>query len=129
MRLRYNLKEDFLFYLLVAAYAWLVLSMTYRLWFGGGVNIFATYSAAGDDAARMLVDANYVYWSKTGFLFLSILLFALRLDYRFVVGAGIAFWSGSLLLMFGVKPVLALALLLGLSLVGVQIYRGRVWES
>lgn len=128
MQLRYNLKEGLPFYILVSSYAFLVLSMTFRLWFGDGVNIYASYSSATDPAV-MLVDANYVYWSKTGFLFSTLLLYGLNFDYRFVAGVGMLFWAGSLALMFGATPVLISGLLMGVALVGLQIYRGEVVQK
>ena len=123
--LRYRIQTDWAFYLLVIGYAYLIINMTLRLWFGEGINIFATYSAATTDA-EMLIDANKVYWSKTCFLFLTLLLYALNFDYRFVVGVAAGFWSGSLILMFGTSPVLLAVALLGTALVIQQILRKQL---
>jgi len=35
--MRYSLKTDWLFYLFLVSYAYLILTMTIRLWFGGGI--------------------------------------------------------------------------------------------
>ena len=123
--LRYRIQTDWAFYLLVIGYAYLIINMTLRLWFGEGINIFATYSAATTDA-EMLIDANKVYWSKTCFLFLTLLLYALNFDYRFVVGVAAGFWSGSLILMFGTSPILLAVALLGTALVIQQILRKQL---
>ncbi|MEO1712778.1 MAG: hypothetical protein AAFU60_05525 [Bacteroidota bacterium] len=120
--LRYKLQTDWAFYLLVLGYSYLILNMTVRLWFGEGINIFATYSDA-PTAAEMLVDANKVYWSKTCFLFLTLLLYSLNFDYRFATGIGASFWSGTLILMFGPSPVLLAVGILGMLLVTQQIVR------
>ena len=72
MGLRYRLKSDWLFYLFIAAYAYSITAMTIRLWFGDGVNVFASYSDASVPA-EVIVEANKVYWSKTWFLFGSLL--------------------------------------------------------
>ncbi|MEL6969027.1 MAG: hypothetical protein AAFO02_02565 [Bacteroidota bacterium] len=126
--LRYNIRTDWLFYLLVIGYAYLIVKMTFSLWFGGGVNIFATYSDA-PTAAEMLVDANKVYWSKTCFLFLTIFLYALNFDYRFAAGCAASFWAGSLILMFGVNPVLLAVALVGVALVVQQVVRKQVFSA
>ncbi|MEO0726545.1 MAG: hypothetical protein AAFZ63_18520 [Bacteroidota bacterium] len=126
--LRYNIRTDWLFYLLVIGYAYLIVKMTFSLWFGGGVNIFATYSDA-PTAAEMLIDANKVYWSKTCFLFLTILLYALHFDYRFAAGCAASFWAGSLILMFGVNPVLLAVALVGVALVVQQVVRKQVFSA
>ncbi len=123
--LRYNLRTDWLFYLLVISYAYLILNMTSRLWFGGGINIFASYSTASTPA-DMLVDANKVYWSKTCFLFLTIFLYSLNLDYRFVAGAAASFWAGSLIIMFGPTPVLISVAILGTALITQQVLRKQI---
>ena len=70
-----NIRTDWLFYFLVLGYLYLVASMTVQLWFGDGVNIFASYSTP-TTPAEILLDANKVYWSKTSFLFLTLLLLA-----------------------------------------------------
>ncbi|MCI5043417.1 MAG: hypothetical protein MRY72_01870 [Aquisalinus sp.] len=127
-KLRYGLKAGWLFYFLVISYAYLVGSMTMELWFGGGVNIFASYSNATDPAA-MVVDANKVYWSKTSFLFLSLFLFALNFDYRAAAGIGASVWAGSLIFIFGVTPVLMVALLTGIGLIFQQVMRKEVWTN
>ncbi len=126
LKLRYSLRSNWLFYFLVVSYAYLVGSMTMNLWFGDGVNVFASYSAT-TDAGAMLVDANKVYWSKTSFLFLSLFLFALNFDYRTAIGIGATFWSGSLIFNFGATPVLIVAGMTGLGLVVQQIIRKEIW--
>lgn len=123
--LRYKIQTDWAFYLLIMGYAYLIFSMTIRLWFGEGINIFASYSAAATDM-EMLIDANKVYWSKTCFLFLTLLLYTVNFDYRFVVGMAASFWSGSLILMFGTSPVLLAVALLGAILVTQQISRKQI---
>ncbi|MCI4671854.1 MAG: hypothetical protein MRZ79_27175 [Bacteroidia bacterium] len=127
-KLRYKLGKDWLFYLMVLGYAYLIINMTVKLWFGGGINIFATYSDAADPAA-MLIDANKVYWSKTCFLFLTLLLYGLNFDYRFASGLAASFWSGSLMLMFAPSPVLIFVALIGNALVGQQIWRKQVFSN
>eukprot|EP00439_Symbiodinium_sp_Y106_P088655 s1_g1191.t1 len=121
-KLRYPISKDWLFYLLVLSYGYLIFNMTSALWFGGGVNIYESYSAATDPSVQ-IVDANYVYWSKTCFLFLSMLLFALNFDYRAGVGLAATFWAVSLILMFGITPNLAVAGVLGTSIFVQQIVR------
>jgi len=101
--------------------------MTLRLWFGGGVNIFASYSNV--TGAKVLIDANKVYWSKTCFLFLSILLYALNFDYRFAVGLAATFWAVSLILMFGPTPVLFGVMLVGVILVVQQKFRNQIFSK
>ena len=123
--LRYSIKSDWHFYLLIVAYGGLVGRMTLALWFGEGVNIYETYSSASD-ATEMLIDANYVYWSKTGFLFLSLFLVSLNFDYRFAVGVACSFWSISLISMFGGSLVLFAAAALGIVLVAIQVRRRGV---
>jgi hypothetical protein len=127
-KLRYPLSKDWLFYLLVISYGYLIFNMTSALWFGGGVNIYDSYSAATDPSAQ-IVDANYVYWSKTCFLFLSMLLFALNFDYRAGVGLAATFWAVSLILMFGITPNLAVAGVLGTSIFVQQVFRKQVWSK
>ena len=78
-RLRYDLRSDWLFYLLVLSYTFLIVNMTAQLWFGGGINIFASYSDAATLDAVVL-DANKIYWSKTCFLFGALLLIAYIVD-------------------------------------------------
>lgn len=126
-KLRYPFFSNILFYLAVAGYAYLVASMTQALWFGDGVNVFASYSDA-PAAAGMVVDANKVYWSKTGFLFLSMLLFGFNVDYRAAVGLAMTFWGVSLTVIFGATPVLLTATALGLALTVLQIYRKNFWS-
>jgi hypothetical protein len=128
IQLRYPLAQNWLFYLLVVAYAALIGRMTVALWFGDGINVFASYSSASS-AAVLVVDANYVYWSKTCFLFLTMLLISLNIDYRFSVGLGSCFWATSLILMFGASPVLLAAAILGLLIAGIQVKRGEVLEA
>ena len=125
-KLRYGLKTDWLFYFFVVSYAYLVGSMTMELWFGDGVNVFASYSDA-TDPAMMVVDANKVYWSKTSFLFLTLFLFALNFDYRTAAGIGASFWAGSLIYNFGITPVLAVSFLTGVGLIAQQIMRNEIW--
>lgn len=125
---RYKLRTDWAFYLLVIGYAYLILNMTFRLWFGEGINIYATYSKA-TSPSTMLFDANKIYWSKTCFLFLSILLYALNFDYRFAVGFAASFWSGSLMLMFGPSPILVMVALLGVVLIVQQSVRRQIFSS
>lgn len=127
-QLRYNFRTDWLFYLLVIGYAYLIINMTLRLWFGEGINIFATYSDARNPA-EMLHDANKVYWSKTCFLFLTLLLYAFNLDYRFVAGIAASFWANSLILMFGPSPILIIVSLLGGSLIIQQIVRKQTFSK
>ncbi|MEL7339440.1 MAG: hypothetical protein AAGM67_03060, partial [Bacteroidota bacterium] len=79
-------------------------------------------------ATEMLVDANKVYWSKTCFLFLTILLYALNFDYRFVAGVAASFWAASLILMFGASPVLLAVASVGLTLVIQQIVRKQIFS-
>ncbi|MEM9775275.1 MAG: hypothetical protein AAF902_11895 [Chloroflexota bacterium] len=127
MKLRYKIQKDWLFYLFVIGYVYFVGNMTIRLWFGGGINIFANYSDAAT-AAEMMVHANQVYWSKTTFLFLTILLYSFSLDYRLVVGIGATFWALSLILMFGVTPILILNVILGPLIIGQQIWRKQIFQ-
>ncbi|MEM7117127.1 MAG: hypothetical protein AAF614_32135 [Chloroflexota bacterium] len=125
---RYKIVKNWLFYLFVIGYAYFVLNMTFQLWFGSGINIFATYSEA-TIAAEMIVDANKVYWSKTTFLFLTLVLYAFNLDYRFAVGIGATFWSFSLILMFGLASILIMNALLGPLLILQQIWRKQIFRS
>lgn len=127
-KLRYKIRTDWAFYLMVIGYLYLILNMTIRLWFGDGINIFATYSDAAT-AAEMLVDANKVYWSKTCFLFLTLFLYSLNFDYRFAAGFGATFWSISLVFMFGVSPVLIGVGLIGVTLLVQQILRKQVFSE
>ena len=127
-KLRYAIRTDWLFYLMVMGYAYLILNMTFRLWFGEGINIFATYSNASS-AAEMIVDANKVYWSKTCFLFLSLLLYALNFDYRAALGVGATFWSSSLIVMFGMTPILFGVFIIGVSLLGQQAFRKQLLST
>ncbi|MEM6536998.1 MAG: hypothetical protein AAF668_04640 [Pseudomonadota bacterium] len=125
-KFRYSLRTDWLFYLLIVSYAYLIGTMTEALWFGGGVNIFASYSDA-TTAEQMVVDANKVYWSKTSFLFLSMFLFGMNFDYRAALGIAASFWAGSLIYMFGPTPVLGVALLNAVGLIVLQTIRGEIW--
>ncbi|MEM1195950.1 MAG: hypothetical protein AAGH57_07590 [Pseudomonadota bacterium] len=120
--MRYSLKTDWLFYVFLASYAYLILNMTIRLWFGDGINIFATYSDA-TLPAQAIVDANKVYWSKTCFLFGTLLLTGIGLDFRAAAGTAASFWSTSLILMFGPSLNLIGALVMGVALVALQIKR------
>ena len=123
--MRYSLKTDWLFYLFLASYAYLILNMTIRLWFGDGINIFATYSDA-TLPAQAIVDANKVYWSKTCFLFGTLLLTGIGLDFRVAAGTAASFWSISLILMFGASSTLIATLLIGVALVALQMKRREI---
>lgn len=123
--MRYPLKTDWVFYLFLASYAYLILSMTFRLWFGDGVNIFASYSEATLQS-QVILDANKVYWSKTCFLFGTLLLTGLGFDFRVAAGVAASFWSASLIVMFGATPNLIGALIMGIALVGLQVKRGEL---
>ncbi|MEM7346419.1 MAG: hypothetical protein AAF485_19435 [Chloroflexota bacterium] len=125
---RYEVSKNWLFYIFVIGYAYFVTNMTYSLWFGGGVNIFATYSDAAT-VAEVIVDHNKIYWSKTTFLFLTLFLYAFNLDYRFVVGLGATFWSVSLLLMFGSAPILIMNVVLGSLLIVQHIWWNRIFST
>ena len=127
-KLRYPISKDWLFYLLVAGYGYLIVNMTMALWFGDGINIYDSYSPT-NNAAVQIIDANYVYWSKTCFLFLSMLLFAFNFDYRAVVGIAATFWAGSLISMFGVTLNLGIADVVGVSLIAQQIFRKQIWNT
>lgn len=124
--LRYNIRTDWLFYLLVLGYGYLVFNMTARLWFGEGVNVFASYSNVSDPV-EMLVDANKVYWSKTCFLFGTILLVALNFDFRTAAGIGATFWAVSLIVVFGTSPTLIAVASLGILLVVQQVWRRSIF--
>ena len=128
IKMRYNIRTDWLFYLLVLGYVYLVTNMTVQLWFGDGVNIFASYSEPTTLDATIL-DANKVYWSKTTFLFLTILLYSIGLDCRFVAGLGSVFWSFSLIAMFGPTPTLLAVALVGIGLVLQHLWRQQRDES
>ena len=125
--LRYPLSTDWPLYLLILAYTTLIVRMTYGLWFGDGINIFASYSDA-TDPAQVILDANKVYWSKTCFLFGTLLLVALNVDFRAAVGATALFWAGSLTLMFGTSVTLLATLVLGALLLGLQVYRSQLFN-
>jgi len=101
--------------------------MTVALWFGDGINVYATYSLA-QTAEEMIVDANYVYWSKTGFLFLSMFLISLNFDYRFAVGFACSFWSVSLIAMFGASATLVVAACLAIALMALQVGRRQIFD-
>lgn len=124
---RYSLATDWPLYLLILAYTALIVRMTHGLWFGDGINIFASYSSP-TDPAQAIMDANKVYWSKTCFLFGTLLLVALSFDFRAAVGLAALFWSGSLVLMFGLTPTLATTLILAAPLFGLQVYRAQVFN-
>lgn len=124
---RYSLRTDWPLYLFLLSYGYLIANMTYGLWFGDGVNIFASYSDA-TDPAQVIIDANRVYWSKTCFLFGTLLLVGLNVDFRAAVGLGGLFWAGSLMLMFGATTNLFVALILGAILLGLQIWRNDVFS-
>lgn len=122
--MRYPIKSDWVFYLFLASYAYLIVSMTARLWFAGGVNVFASYTDT-PVSPELILEANQVYWSKTWFLFGTWLLYALRVDFRAAIGLGAIFWSGSLIAMFGWSPNLIGSLVMGIVLVALQIKRGE----
>lgn len=124
---RYPLKTDWPFYLLVVGYLYTIGRMTLALWFGDGVNIFATYSDAATLDAVVL-DANKVYWTKSGFLFSALFLIALNLDVRAAFGMAATFWATAIIVIFGATtlPVIA-SLVNGLVLIGLQIYRKQVF--
>lgn len=126
--LRYDLRTDWAFYLFILGYTYLILNMTFRLWFGDGINIFANYSES-TTATEMIIDANKVYWSKTCFLYLTLLLYFLNFDYRFVAGLAATFWAGALLLIFGISPVLIGVLFIGIVLVVQQIRRKQIFST
>lgn len=123
--LKYNLKTDWVFYLFVASYAFLVTRMTFGLASAEGINIFTSYSSA-QDLAQLLEDANKVYWSKSCFLFVTLFLTALNLDFRMAVGIAGAFWSLSLLIMFGPTFNLIAVLIGAVVLLTQQIARGEI---
>ncbi|MEM0975901.1 MAG: hypothetical protein AAGJ34_00055 [Pseudomonadota bacterium] len=125
--LRYPLSTDWPIYLFILAYATLILRMTYGLWFGDGINIFASYSTP-TDPAQVIVDANKVYWSKTCFLFGTLLLVGLGVDFRAAVGLAALFWSGSLILMFGMTFTLGFTLVLAAAIFGLQVYRAQLFN-
>lgn len=127
IKLRYNIWTNWPFYLLVLGYVYLVFNMTYALWFGDGVNIFASYSEPTTSAA-ILLDANKVYWSKTSFLFLTLFLYSFGLDYRFVAGVGATFWASSLIIMFGPTGTLLFTLVIGIILIGQQLWFNQVFQ-
>ncbi|MEO0691121.1 MAG: hypothetical protein AAFY51_12605 [Pseudomonadota bacterium] len=126
--MRYSLKTDWLFYLFLASYAYLILNMTIRLWFGDGINIFATYSDAALPA-QVILDANKVYWSKTCFLFGTLLLTGLGIDFRAAAGTAASFWSVSLIFMFGPSLNLVGALILGVALAALQMKRQELFAT
>lgn len=125
--LRYPLSTDWPLYLFILAYASLIARMTYGLWFGDGINIFASYSAPVDPAAAIL-DANKVYWSKTCFLFGLLALMGLNADFRAAVGLAALFWAGSLIVMFGPTFTLVVTVVLGLLLLAMQIRRRQLFS-
>ena len=119
-----TIRDNGLFYILVVSYGVMIFNMTSALWFGDGVNIFATYTDAAT-LPEVLIDHNKVYWSKTSFLFLTLLLLALNVDFRAAAGLAAVFWSSSLIVMFGGSPTLAFVLLLGVLLISQQIMTKR----
>jgi|GEM_PF-2793130 len=125
--LRYPIRSDWPFYLLVFSYGFMIINMTVPLWFGDGVNIFATYSTAATEA-EMIVDANKVYWSKTCFLFGTLLLMWLNVDIRAAAGLAAMFWAGSLTLVFGANTTIMGAGALGTLLVALQLWRGALFS-
>ena len=127
-RLRYNLKTDFLFYLLVVAYAYAIGTMTFRLWYGDGVNIFASYSDA-TLLSDVILDHNKVYWAKTSFLFSTIFLFAFRFDYRAALGIGAMIWGGALIALFDPTPPVLFMFANGALLTALQAWRGEVFSA
>ena len=125
--LRYPLSTGWPFYLFLLAYGALIVRMTYGLWFSDGINIFASYSEPAS-AAQAIIDANKVYWSKTCFLFGTLLLVGLNVDFRAAVGLAALFWSGSLIVMFGASPTLLITLALGGVLFGLQAHRHEIFS-
>lgn len=125
--LRYPLKTDWPIYLLILAYATLIVRMTHGLWFGDGINVFASYSTP-TDPAQVILDANKVYWSKTCFLFGTMLLIGFRVDFRAAVSLAALFWAGSLMLMFGLTFTLGFTLVLAALIFGLQVYRGQLFN-
>jgi hypothetical protein len=120
--LRYSIGGNWICYLFLASYAYLVTNMTLALWFGDGVNIFASYAEA-----PTLRDANEVYWFKTCFLIGVLLLTTLRFDFRVAAGLGAMFWAGSLIYNFGLTQNLIIAAVLGTLVVIQQVWRGEVF--
>ncbi|MEL7113279.1 MAG: hypothetical protein AAFZ74_12310 [Pseudomonadota bacterium] len=122
---RYSLKTDWAFYLIVVGYLYTLGRMTLALWFGDGVNIFATYSNAVAPP-DVLLDANKVYWSKSLYLFSTLFLMALNVDIRAAVGIAAILWSASLILIFGAfSSAMGAALGLGIIVVALQVKRGE----
>lgn len=102
--------------------------MTVALWFGDGVNVFATYTDVTERAAFTL-DANKVYWTKSLFLFSTIFLMAINVDIRAAVGIAAMLWSGLLIAIFGaVSFSLAWIMTLGFVMVALQVKRGEVFS-
>ncbi|MEO0437286.1 MAG: hypothetical protein AAF098_10295, partial [Pseudomonadota bacterium] len=99
--------------------------MTLGLASSEGVNIFEGYSSV-QDPVEMLKDANKIYWSKTCFLFGTLLLTTLNFDFRMAVAIAGGFWSLSLLLIFGSNPTLCAVLVGAVVLSGQQVFRGEV---
>ncbi|MEM9572967.1 MAG: hypothetical protein AAF996_15995 [Pseudomonadota bacterium] len=125
---RYSLKTDWAFYLIVIGYLYTLGRMTLALWFGDGVNIFATYSDAVAPP-EILLDANKVYWSKSLYLFSTLFLMALNVDIRAAVGIAAILWSASLILIFGAfSSAMAVALGLGFIVVALQVKRGEFFS-
>ena len=125
---RYSLKTDWAFYLIVIGYLYTLGRMTLALWFGDGVNIFATYSDAVAPP-DVLLDANKVYWSKSLYLFSTLFLMALNVDIRAAVGIAAILWSASLILIFGAfSSAMGAALGLGLVVVALQVKRGEFFS-
>ncbi|MEM6914297.1 MAG: hypothetical protein AAF511_10010 [Pseudomonadota bacterium] len=120
------LQRNWLFFIFLASYGYAITSMTMGLWFGDGVNIFASYSSAST-LPEVIIDANKVYWAKTSFLFLTLLLLGLNLNARAAAGLGATFWSTSLIVMFGPTPTLVFTLALGVLLIAQQIRRKRLF--
>lgn len=125
--LRYPLHSDWPFYLFLVAYGSLIARMTWGLWFGDGVNIFTNYTNT-TDPAQFIVDANKVYWSKTCFLFGTLLLVVLNVDFRAAVGLAALYWAGTLIMMFNATPTLLVTLALGTVLFGLQVFRSQIFN-
>ncbi|MEO1658397.1 MAG: hypothetical protein AAFR65_11805 [Pseudomonadota bacterium] len=123
-----HIRANGIFYVLVMSYGYLIYNMPSALWFGDGVNIFATYSDA-QGLSEVVLDANKVYWSKTCFLFLTLLLLALSFDFRAAAGIGAVFWASSLILMFGASTTLIGVLILGGLLILQQVLKGKVFAQ
>ncbi|MEO1041500.1 MAG: hypothetical protein AAFX52_04350 [Pseudomonadota bacterium] len=100
--------------------------MTVSLWFGGGVNIFASYSDA-TALPEVVLDANKVYWAKSSFLFITLALLGLNFNFRAASGISATFWATSLIVIFGPTPPLLTIFTLGVLLIAQQVRRGTIF--